>query len=67
MIPVFHPWPRECEEGSGHVIHQKRPGLVGQQQWRRMDEHRGIAMPVGTVTGHSVARCVTKRFLLNMK
>lgn len=67
MKPIFHPRPRECEEGSGHVVDQKRPGLVDQQQWRRMAEHKGIAMPVGTVTDHSVARCVTERFSLNMK
>lgn len=65
--PIFYPQPREREEGKGHVIDQKRPTLAGQQQWRRTEEHRGMAMPVGSMIDDAVPRYVTERFSHNMK
>lgn len=67
MKPIFYPQPREREEGKGHAIAQKRPGLAGQQQWRRTEEHRGMAMTVGAMIDDAVPRYVTERFSHNMK
>lgn len=35
MKPIFHPWPRGCEEGSGPLIDQKQPGPTGQNSGGR--------------------------------
>ena len=35
MKPLFHAWPRGCEEGSGPMIDQKQPGPAGQNSGGR--------------------------------
>lgn len=61
MKPIFHPWPRGCEEGSGPLIDQKQPGPTCQNSGKT-DEHCSMAMPE-----HRVFRCYKKVFPFNMK